>query len=129
MLPAVPPPKGLIRRSVDFKLKPGWRYDEREGVFVDARGGRFEPPSLPKKARILHKVPALARSSRRSLSGPQRELQRYMHVILPPGAPQRYEKMVEAWPCVEEAHVAPEVSLPGAGSSGGQTARRKPKRR
>lgn len=128
MFPAVPPPAGLIRRSVDFKLKPGWRYDERERVFVDAGGGRFEPPLLPKKARILHKVPAIARSSRRSLSGPERELQRHMHVILPPGAPERYEKMVEAWPCVEEAHAAPEVSLP-AGPSAAQAARRKTKRR
>jgi hypothetical protein len=36
-----------------------------------------------------------------------------MQVILPPShPPENYVKAVQAWPCVEEAHLAPEVSLP-----------------
>lgn len=113
MYPAVPPPKGLVARSVDFKLKPGWRYDEAKGIFVDSRGARFAPPPLSKKARILYKVPGLARSSPQGLSKPERDLQRYMQVLLPASdAPEQYLKTIQSWPCVDEAHVAPEVSLP-----------------
>jgi len=113
MYPAVPPPKGLIGRSVDFKLKPGWRYDEAKGIFVNSRGAQFAPPPLPKKTRILYKVPGLARSSSRGLSKAERDLQLYMQVLLlPSGAPEQYVKTIQTWPCVEEAHVAPEVSLP-----------------
>jgi len=113
MYPAVPPPKGLVRRSVDFKLKPGWRYDEAKGIFVDSGGAQFAPPLLPKKTRILYKVPSLAKSSSHGLTKAERDLQLYMHVLLRPSdAPEQYVKTIQTWPCVDEAHVAPEVSLP-----------------
>ena len=113
MEPAVPPPKGLVGQSIDFKLKPGWRYDEAQRVFVDRGGARFAPPPLPEKSRILYKVPTLARSAARKLSRAEQDLQRYMHVLLPPAeSPQRHVASIRTWPCVEEAHVAPEVSLP-----------------
>ena len=81
MYPAVPPPKELSGRSVDFKLKPGWRYDEAKGVFVDPNGVEFAAPRLPKNSRVLYKVPSLARSAPRKLSGTEQDLQRYMQVI------------------------------------------------
>ena len=113
MYPAVPPPKGLVGRSVDFKLKPGWRYNEAKGIFANSRGAQFAPPPLPKKNRILYKVPGLARSSSHGLSKAERDLQLYMQVLLlPSDAPEQYVKTIQTWPCVEEAHVAPEVSLP-----------------
>jgi hypothetical protein len=66
--PAVRAPKELRRRSIDFKLKPGWRYDETKGVFVDPKGVEFTAPRLPKNSRILYKVPNLARSAAKGLS-------------------------------------------------------------
>lgn len=113
MYPAVKPPKGLIARPVDFKLKPGWRYDEAERVFVSGRGARFAPPPLPKKSRIVYKVPTLAKAAKEGLSKAERDLQRYMQVILPVSqAPEDLAPAVQSWPCVEEARAAPEVSLP-----------------
>lgn len=113
MYPAVPPPKSLTARPVDFKLKPGWRYDEAKGIFLSGKGAEFAPLPLPKKTRIVYKVPSLARSSRDRLSKAEQDLQRYMQVILPPShQPEDYLTTVQSWPCVEEAHPAPEVSLP-----------------
>lgn len=115
MYPAVKLPKGLTGRAVDFKLKPGWRYDEGERVFLGPRGARFAPPALPKKARLAYKVPALAKTDRKQLSKPEQNLQRYMHVVLPASyQPEDFVADIEAWPSVEEAHAAPEVSLPAA---------------
>lgn len=113
MEPAVPPPKGLVGRSVDFKLKPGWRYNEAKGTFVSSGGDQFTPPPLPQGTRIVYKVPSLAASSSQGLSKAERDLQMYMQVLLSPAdAPKEYVKTIQAWPCVAEAHVAPEVSLP-----------------
>ncbi len=113
MYPAVPLPKGVIARPVDFKLKRGWRFDEAKGSFVSSRGAHFTPPPLPKRTLIVYKVPSLANSSTDRLSKAEQDLQRYMQVILPPShPPENYVKAVQAWPCVEEAHLAPEVSLP-----------------
>ena len=83
MFPSVPPPKQLVGRSIDCKLKPGWRYDEERAVFVGPKGQVLAPVSLPKGARIVYKVPSLAHSSGRSLSPAERDLSRYLqHVLL-----------------------------------------------
>jgi hypothetical protein len=113
MFPAVPPPKGLTGRSIDFKLKPGWRFDEKKRVFIDPRGAEFAAPRLPKNSRLLFKVPSLARSASKKLTSAEKDLQRYMQVILPsPRSTQSALHAVQAIPGVEEAHVAPELSLP-----------------
>ena len=113
MYPAVPPPKGLVGRSIDYKLKPGWRYDTVKKVFVDANGAEFAPRPLGKKSRIVYKVPALAMAIPGKLSRAERDLRRYMQVILPPSrSPEALLAAVKSWPWVEEAHVAPEISLP-----------------
>ena len=122
MYPPVPPPKELSRRSIDFKLKPGWRYDEAKGVFVDPNGVKFTAPRLPKNSRVLYKVPSLARSASKKLSGAERDLQRYMQVILPsPRSTKTVLQAVQSLPSVEEAHLAPEISLPVEKSSGRKT--------
>ena len=114
MYPAVRQPKGLAR-PVDFKLRSGWRYDDGEGAFHGPRGARFMPTALPKKTRIVYKTPTLAKADPKGLSRAERDLQRYMQVILPSShEPGKYVPEVESWPCVEEAHPAPEVSLPTA---------------
>ena len=116
MYPAVPPPKGLVGRSIDYKLKPGWRYDAVKKVFVDAQGAEFALPPLGKKSRVVYKVPGLANVTRGRLSKAERDLQRYMQVIVSPSrSPEALLKTVQSWPCVEEAHVAPELSLPTLG--------------
>ena len=113
MFPAIPPPKELNGRSIDFKLKPGWRFDEVKGVFIDPSGVEFAVPRLPKNSRVIYKVPSLARSASKKLSGAERDLQRYMQVILPsPRATQLVLQAVQSLPGVEEARLAPEISLP-----------------
>jgi len=122
MYPAVPPPKQLRGRSVEFKLKPGWRYDEGKSVFVDPKGVEFAAPRLPKNSRVLYKVPSLARSVHKKLSAAEKDLQRYMQVILPsPRSTRSVLQAVQSLPGVEEAHLAPEISLPMEKSSGRKT--------
>lgn len=111
--PAVPAPKELRGRSIDFKLKPGWRYDEAKGVFVDPEGVEFRAPRLPKNSRILYKLPSLARSKTKGLSRAEKDLQRYMQVILPsPSSAKTVLETLQSLPAVEEVHLAPEISLP-----------------
>jgi hypothetical protein len=117
--PAVPPPKELRGRSIDFKLKPGWRYDEAKAVFIDPKGMEFTAPRLPKNSRILYKVPSLARSAAKGLSKAEKDLQRYMQVILPsPHSAKTVLKTLQSLPGIEEVHLAPEISLPMEQSSG-----------
>jgi hypothetical protein len=108
------PAKSGIRIPVEIKLKPGWRYVASRRAFESSRGERFAPRSdLPKNSRIVYKVPKLAEADTRQLSRHERELSRYMQVILPAGeAPENYVKAIGAWPCVAEVQVGPDVSLP-----------------
>lgn len=115
MMPAVPLPKSAkIARPVELKLKSDWRYDSKRGVFVSKSGQVFAPrKALPRNTRIVYKVPSLARAARSGLSKAERDLQRYVQVILPRSAsPAGYLEAISAWPSVEDAHLAPEVSLP-----------------
>jgi hypothetical protein len=114
-IPAVPlPANSPIRRPVDLKLKPGWRFDQHRRVFVSEAGERVTPGAdLPKRSRVVPTVPSLASADEATLSPAERDLRRYIQVILPPGEPpDRYVDAVRAWPCVEQAEVGPEVSLP-----------------
>ena len=115
MIPAVPlPANSHIRRPVDLKLKPGWRFDPDRRVFFSDAGERVTPRAdLPKRSRIVPTVPSLASADEATLSPAERDLRRYIQVILPPGEPpDRYVDAIRAWPCVEQANVAPEESLP-----------------
>jgi hypothetical protein len=112
MYPAVPPPKHLVGRAVDFKLKPGWRYDEAMRVFVDDKGVESAALGLPKKSRVVYKIPSLARSASKGLSKAERDLQRYMQLIVPARPSKELLKRIQSWPWVEEAHLSPEISLP-----------------
>ncbi len=115
MIPAVHlPANSKIRTPVDLKLKSGWRYDASRRVFISDDGEKFTPTGdLPEKTRIVYKVPRLAQADEAGLSESEKDLQRYMQVILPPGkSPAEYLNVVRAWRCVEEAQTAPEISLP-----------------
>jgi hypothetical protein len=118
MIPAVLPPKGLTGRTVDFKLKPGWWYDEARGVFANEDGKSFAPRALPRDARIVYKVPDLVRASPQALSDAEKDLRRYLQVILPTArGTKALVKVVQSWPAIEEAHLAPQVSLPTAAAA------------
>lgn len=115
MMPAVPlPPNSKIKVPVDLKLKRQWRFKPEGRLFESDSGKKFTPASdLPKNTRIVHKVPSLARTASAKLSKHERDLSRYVQVILPAGeSPAEYVNVIRRWPCVEEAHVAPVVSLP-----------------
>lgn len=125
MHPAVPTPKSLVGCSIDLRLKPGWRYEESKGAFVSVGGVEFAVPRLPKDTRVLYTVPSLARSVSKELSKAERDLQRYMQVILPSQrSAKRVLKGVQSWPAVEEAHLAPEISLPMEGPPTGRARHR-----
>jgi hypothetical protein len=115
MIPGVPLPAGSkVRTPIDVTLKAGWRFDVSRRVFLSKSGDRFTPRGrLPKGSRIVHKVPRLAAADEARLTKPERELRRYMQVILRPGeSSAKYVDVVRAWPPVAEARLAPQVSLP-----------------
>ena len=115
-IPAEPlPADSNVRTPIDLKLKAGWTFDAHRRAFESDRGEKFSPRGeLPKNSRIVYKTPNLARADESELNEHEKELRRYMQVILPAGeSPADYVGAVRAWPCVEEAHAAPQVSLPG----------------
>jgi hypothetical protein len=113
-IPAVPPPSG-IRTPIDVTMKEGWSFDEEARTFFSSSGETFAlRGQLPKGTRVVHKVPRLAGADESTLSEAERDLRRYLQVILPAGeSPAAHLRQVRAWPPVEEAHAGPDVSLPG----------------
>ena len=115
VIPAVRLPSGSgVRTPIDIKLKPKWQFDTNRRVFVSESGEEFAlRGQLPKNSRIVYRVPSLVGTDPARLSKSEKDLQRYMHVILPPSeSPAKYVDVVRGWPPVAAAHVAPEVSLP-----------------
>lgn len=117
MIPGVPPPGGMMPRPIDAKLKKAWRFDTKRRVFSSTSGETFEPaPTLPAGSRIAYKVPKLAEADPASLSEPEQDLARYLHVILPKSeSPHDWLEAVRAWPATEDATIAPDVGLPLGG--------------
>lgn len=116
MMPAVTvPPSAGIRVPVEVKLKPRYRYDPQKRILESDAGARFKPSGdLPKNTRIVSKAPSLSHADPAGLSKAERDLQRYIQVILPEGeAAGDYVEVIRRWPGVEDAWVAPEPSLPG----------------
>jgi hypothetical protein len=115
VIPAVPLPAGSkVRTPIDLKLKPGWQFDTKRRVFVSRAGEEFAPRGeLPRNSRIVYKAPKLAEADETRLSKHEKDLRRYMQVILPAGeSPADYVDAVRAWPPVAEAAAGPQLSLP-----------------
>jgi hypothetical protein len=115
MIPAVPLPRGVkIAPTIEVKLGRDWRYDPKRGLFMSERGEQFAPGrALPGTARIVPKVPSLARTAPARLSKAERELTRFVQIVLPPRTdPARLIAAIRRWPSVEDAQPAPRVSLP-----------------
>ncbi len=113
-----PPPgyshgEAAVRPSLALRLKPGWRV-AGAGAFADAAGARLEVAAgLPPGAELVPVVPALARADPQRLSAPERELARHARLVLPAGSDAaRLLPVVKRWASVEDAGLAPRVSLP-----------------
>jgi hypothetical protein len=105
----------FVKPHLDVKLKPGWAYDPKRGVFVSEAGEEHSPgESLPEGSRIVPMAPALAEADPRSLSPAERDLARYFQVILPRGEdPAEHGKAVGDWESVAEVQLPPKPGLPG----------------
>ncbi len=69
--------------------------------------------AIYQKTKIVYKVPSLAQADEAGLSESEKDLRRYMQIILPLGeSAAEYLNVVRDWDCVEEAQTAPEISLP-----------------
>lgn len=114
--PAVPAPSSL-KGSLDLELKPGWRFVPRRRRFEQESGETFSPyGDLPEGAGIVYKVPRLAKADPASLSAAERDLQRYLQVVLPAGASaQDCLARIRRWPSVAAVQGGPVVSLPQPG--------------
>lgn len=100
------------RPFLQVKLKRGWRLDPDGPCFLTARGVRQTIEGLPPGARVVPQIELPPRGAR--LSAAERELERFVHVLLPRDAdPRRVLRRVEKWACVEDVQLPPDVSLPG----------------
>ena len=106
-------PAGMKPHLV-VKLKSGWSYDPKHRRFVEVRGKSLSPgKSLPDGARIVYMVPDLVTRSPESLTKDERDLARYLQILLPEGVdPSHYIDTVRQWECAEEVRLPPEISLP-----------------
>lgn len=106
-------PPGMKPHLV-VKLRPGWSYDSKHRLFVTTSGKSFSPrESLPRGTRISYMVPDLAKRALKSLSRDERNLARYLQIIMPKGMdPNDYLDSVGRWDCTEEVSLPPEISLP-----------------
>lgn len=112
--PSVPPPPG-IRRPVSIKMKPGWTFETKGRRFHGPRGEEFSPEALPPGTRIEATVPQLAQERTGALSAAERDLQAFVHVVLPAGHdPEHHTTAIRKWPCVDTATAGPSVSLPAS---------------
>ena len=113
-VPAVPAPPA-VKVTAELKLKPGWRFEPQRRRFESDSGDTFSPfRDLPKGAKIVYKVPRLAGAASASLSDSEKDLRRYLQVILPAGeSPEKVLMAIREWPSTAEAQLGPRVSLPG----------------
>lgn len=103
------------RPHLVVQLKFDWRFDPSQDAFVSSRGRVVAPhKALPRGSRVVHMVPELATEDPRELNQDERDLTRYVHVMLPKRADvSQLLDTVGAWICVADVRLPPEISLPG----------------
>ncbi len=108
-------PQG-IRPHLVAKLRDGWTYDPSAAVFVAADGRQFQSQAkVPKGTTIVHMTPDLACAPALSLSPAERDLARYIQIILPRGkSPSAYLPRLAQWECLAEVGLPPEIDLPAS---------------
>jgi hypothetical protein len=114
MMPSVPLPDNF-RRTISGKLKARWKLDTHRHIFIGPKQAEFDPSaSLPTGSDVVPTVPALAAQSPAELSTAEKDLARYIQIILPSGTePQSVIAQITQWPCLESATISPQVELPG----------------
>lgn len=103
-----------MRPYLVIKLKQRWTYDLQRRMFVETSGKKFSPKEyLPKYTRIIYMAQDLAEKPMNSLLKEDRNLARYLQVILPKGTnPKKYLTILKRWDCAEDVKFPPEISLP-----------------
>jgi hypothetical protein len=104
------PPPGL-RPVLLVKLGRGWRLDAKGGGLVSSRGQHVELVGLPARTEVRSVLPPRARAAK--ASAVERELERFVHVVLPSRAnAARILEVVRRWKGVEAASLPPDIHLP-----------------
>ena len=99
------------RPFIVFRMKVGWELDPHSGAIL-YRGNAVAMPALPAGAEFRLAVPALA-SKRGKLASPDRELARYVHLLLPRTAvASEWLAIARGWDFCEAPQLPPVVSLP-----------------
>ena len=117
MLPSMGPEskkRAKTKPHLIMRVKKGWHFDEETYQFISDQGQCVETKAdLPARTRLEYRVPQLVRTGTNLLSKDEADLLRYFNIMLPPGSdPSEYLVIVKKWPCVEDLHLPPEVSLP-----------------
>lgn len=101
---------GSIRPHLVVKLRQGWTLEPGRRRFKKAGHEPVYPGAdLPKYTRITFQVPEMAR--KRSRTEAEDELARLIQIVPPRRVPPaQVLERVQAWPFVEKAWVAPDVS-------------------
>lgn len=113
-IPSVPPPAGIPRPLV-IQMRPDWSFVAESVELLGPDGQRISPFSeLPAGSSVRPAIPDLAGNESAELNDADRELQQFVHVILPETLdPEAWLETVRRWPAVESAYVAPQCELPG----------------
>ena len=108
-------------RFLVLKLKPEWRLEGRSGTLASEEGESVDTKlDLPPGSRIVRMIPGLAGVEVSALSPEERNLARYLHVLLPEGVELAdFLEIVRKWPCTDEGRLPPEPELTGGGTAGG----------
>lgn len=113
-VPSVPPPAGIPRPLV-LQIRPDWTFLAGTSELLGPQGVRSAPlAELPAGSVVRPAVPDLAECESAALDESERELQRFLHIILPESvSPESWLEAVRRWPGVASVCVAPQCELPG----------------
>jgi len=105
------PPK--LPRYLVVRLKKGWHFEADSGRFVAARKSIDARSLLPKGAEVRPHIPQPAGAPGERASAAEKELARFVQVVLPRNADLRVaQRRIEELEAVQDVHVSPEVELP-----------------
>ena len=105
---------GGLRPNIVIRLKKGWTFESDSRAFISRDGQKLSPmKDLPEGSRLVYVAPELAQAVPESLSEDERNLARYLHVILPEGTgPSAYFHVLRKWACIDKVEPSPDISLP-----------------
>lgn len=102
-----------VKPSLDLYLKPGWRFDADERVFISPEDRKIKPGKLPARSKIVHKIVSLAKADPADLSEDEQLLARSMQIILPRAQDvDAALNAVRGWEAVASVQRPPIIGLP-----------------